>query len=359
MADDGPVNLFWARVQDGAPGPAAAAETGRDLVSAAREAWRCDDLVVAFRRNRELIDAHGRFRRFAFDGDPHIAKVTTIVHAHRERSRATLAAEHLAVASDHFVVPVPTVVPLDAELAALVLPDYGRTLAETELSPDARLSGLDVLETVHALIRHGVFWGGFAPRNICLDAQGRLVFLDLEDAAFAEAGRSISELTVRFWALNWARSDQDAGRLRQDLRRRLQESGIDIRWHDPDEYELEVARQCQADDRRAQLICAGATEEVWRPLLPEALHPAATLTAGDVSHLLDDVLNTRAAARALLVLAEIRQRDGEARYAELLYAIESLVADTLADAGSGRRIRPDTSVLDGLAGRLFGVVRES
>jgi hypothetical protein len=353
-ASDGSASGFWARVQAGDPLPPAA-ETGEDLAGATRAAWRRDDLAVAFRRNRELVDAHGRFRRFTVSGEPYVAKVITLAHARRERDRAAVAAGLLADAADRYAVAVPALVPLDGARAALVLPDYGRTLAESVGRPDRRLAAVEPVDLARDLVERGVLWGGFAPRNICPAVDGRLILLDMEDALPAGPRPAVDELTLRFWAVNWALPGADPARLHEGFRSLLAEAGVVVRQRDPDGHELAVGQLCWADDRLAQEICGQATTEVWRALDPGAARAEASLTPGDVAHLLDDLLPARAAVSMLLTLAAIRRRAGEARYTDALYAIECLVTEALAAAGAARRIRPDTTVLAGLTTRLFAL----
>ena len=188
----------------------------KSLEAAGLAAMVLQSLDVAFRRNRELIDFRGRFRRFQFQGRRWIAKRAPYNAAQLERDNA-LEVQRRLCALDRSpnsarVVPVIPVLVRAGDSGVLITPDYGTTLHESM----AEVSGPRVrflIETVlEDLLSAGIIWRGFVPRNLIVNrAADEILLLDFEELASSSAPSPPDDLTRFVWQLNWLQVSPDAG----------------------------------------------------------------------------------------------------------------------------------------------------
>lgn len=356
------LSAFWRRVAGHGdrtrlsdaltPLPVPAA---RGLGTATRAAWARSGTGSAFRRNRELADLQGRFRRFTVAGAPHVAKVLDPRAAAAERARAEEADRLLRHSALALTAAVPEPVAIDPDRTALVLPDLGRTLAEHPLTPPPAGAVHALLD---GLLAAGIVWRGFAPRNICpaplaedspgrdaADAFAGCTLLDLECVTFLDAGHTgprpgIDPLTVQFWALEWCPpggdpAEQEAGFL--DVLRR---HGLTTAAGPADSYEQRFAALMGLPVAAARRRCGEVTVEAWRPI-DTALWNGRCFTASEMCQLFDELLPVDHAIVATCTLAAARADLGESGYADLLARLEHAVIAAVAAAGGASQVRPD------------------
>ncbi|MFI0724599.1 hypothetical protein [Streptomyces sp. NPDC021224] len=270
-----------------------------------------------------------------------MAKILTSQAAAAERRQASRTDERLRRYDTPFTVPVPELVPIDGERAALVLPDLGRTLAEDSrlLPPFDTVTGL-----LDSLLAAGVSWRGFAPRNLCpAQGPGEYTLIDLEHASFLDGDggpRGIHVLTVLFWALDWCPVGEDPLDVEARLLDVLGRHGLTTVTGEADAYERCFAEVTgHALDRARQLV-REATIRSWRPLGP-GQQGGRCFSPSELCQLCDELLPLEHAVLTTQTLARLREDLGEDGYADLLGRLEATLCAVLAEAGAASSTRLD------------------
>jgi hypothetical protein len=288
------VSAFWRSVPGHPQSLEPAVIAAPSLAEAARLAMRRHDAAVAFRRNRELIDLHGRFRRFLFGGQAFVAK-----RAASSQELTNARQVHRLLAG---VPGIRAIVPEEAGEGILVAPDLGATLHEQPEALASLVAAGSIGALAGTLIGCGIVWEGLAPRNL-VHAGGVFLLLDLEDVAF---GTTCTDLTRFKWRLNW----EPHGALPQ-----IEAACEPLRTTVAplDSFERAYAALTGAEDVRG--ICARATLISERSL---ALPHEAPWTPFEAGHFADDLLPPSLSVLYTFATAAGRQERGEAWYADRL-----------------------------------------
>jgi hypothetical protein len=322
------VSGFWR----GVDGRAAAAEAAIDaptLEQAAIAAFERGDSGVAFRRNRELIDVAGRFRRFVHQGRPYVAKRLTAAAAAQEAAQASAVASLLRGNAPAIRAIVPLTVAI-GQHAILVSPDLGTTLHEEPGPIRALIERGAIGALLRTLLDRGIVWEGMAPRNL-VEEGGVLSLLDLEDVAMEPApARSCSDLTLMKWELNWRHHDgamEQIAAATAHLRRL--EAPLDSFER---AYVALTGRSLPAADIRE--LCSAVTLASETP----CASGGDGWTPFEAGHFADDVLPPLLSVVYTLATARLRRERGEAAYADFLRESQEAVQQAVRDADGARRV---------------------
>lgn len=176
------------------------------LTEAIIEAAKSNKIEFAFRQNKEVVDIHGIFRLLIWKGQPYVLKLLSVKQADKEKENATLANRRLAKSKQKVLldcrVAIPKIIQIDDEISALVTEYYGHSLYEEYEAVGKSLNYY--IEIFLSLLKEGIMWTGFLPRNI-IPVNGKLIFIDWDDAVFQQKPiNKICDLNLMKLTLGWA-----------------------------------------------------------------------------------------------------------------------------------------------------------
>jgi hypothetical protein len=321
-----------------------------DLAVAVEIATRSDDIALAFRRNRELIDLSGRFLIFRSGAEEFVVKIARHAPARRERRNAqraqTKLAERILRGDLSLQVAVPAIFDI-GEVAALVLPYFGGSLDEDPDSIDSVIPYERLIGSLRGLLRCGIECPGFLPRNLFPGAgpkQFSLIMIDWEEAYFHKTPFSLRDTTIFKWTMGWSDAYEDHDGFRLRLEQDLLPWSVkqDVAPLDRFERTLRGLTVPRASAKSARERCDAATllsERGFPMSLPGQLRPR------DVGHLVEDLLPASLSVFYTFATAHVRRTAGEQAYACLQTSIVRLLFDGLRSGGAreSRRVDRDTA----------------
>jgi hypothetical protein len=356
---DAAVSRFWACVSDHPQRIVPAVISAKSLPKATRLAMTRQDLQVAFRRNRELIDVDGRFRRFTFGGRVWIAKRVPSKLADIERRNATeirrLLMKDRGTPSIIPIVPVHVLGSCSEDF--LVAPDYGTTLHES-VDPD---KGAITNDFVHMLRSRlgalGIVWRGMVPRNIIRHIPSEKVFLlDMEDVEFHDSPIALDSLTRFVWSLNWIQVGVEAslgGESSNQWPDMPRSNANSVSWpldSFEDTYRQLVESYAPIEDIRK--ACAELTLLSEAPLKSKSV----VQTPMEIGHFVDDLFPTEISVFYTALTAYYRTHEGEARYEATISDLTTSIAAGLSRAGAATSVCLNQSAL--MEAVLLGLFQE-
>ncbi len=215
------VSVFWQGVTGHPTHLKPISTSSSSLHEAIRSVVSNMELRASLRHCRELIDVKWKFRRFEYNNTTWIGKITSRKSAQVELMNARHSQKKLSGLTIDYSIPIRVIVPslfqIDSNTSVLVSQYQGPSLHNAEHNSKRRLSNSQMLEIFATLIKNGIMWKGFCPRNVIVDIKKTppryISLVDWEDTSFFDTSDTlkIEDLFLFFIKLNWSPFYNDFG----------------------------------------------------------------------------------------------------------------------------------------------------